>query len=328
MAINDGTVIRPIDEPVTAAIVPDWTACLSDAMSHRVELRRQKWNIKSLELQLAAAKSLTKSRLDFISGYQINAFGNHLLDSSEGSNPPPDSYFHSLAEAETTGWNAGVQMAIPIGFRAQLAQVRNYELRVAKAHKVLAAQELEVGHELAIAMQELDRTYETMRSNYYRFIAAEDDVRLREPRYKNGEELIDTILRAYERRAQAEAEYYRSVVEYNKSLVNLQFRRGTILEYDNVHLMEGYWDPPAYADAERQAWARSFAVEDDAKFHSPPAFSSPFPVDEVRFATPIVPMSEEQESYNPPATTAPTPIDSPEMPAEETAPAAPEAVEP
>jgi hypothetical protein len=328
MSINDGTVIRPIDEPVTAEIVPDWSTSLADAMTRRVELRRQKWNIKSLQLQLAAAKSLTRSRLDFISGYQINAFGNHLLDSDEGSNPPPDSYFHSLAEAETTGWSAGLQMAIPVGFRAALAQVRNYELRVAKAHKVLAAQELEIGHELAIAMQELDRTFETMRSNYYRFIAAEDDVRLREPRYKNGEELIDVILRAYERRAQAEAEYYRSVVEYNKAIANLQMRRGTLLDYDNVQLMEGYWDPPAYADAERQAWARSFAIPDETRFHSPPVIASPVPLDEVRFATPILPDSATQDSYNPPPATVEPPADSQEMPVGETAPDVPEAVDP
>lgn len=281
MSINEGTVIRPIDEPVTAEVLPDWETSLSDALTKRVELRRQKWNIKSLELQLTAARSLSRARLDFISGYQINGFGDHLIDDM-GSTPPPDSFLGSMARADQTGWTTGLQMSVPIGFRAALAQVRNYELRVAKAHKVLAAQELEVGHELAIAMQELDRSYGTMRSNYYRFVAAEDDVRLREPRYRNGEELIDTILRAYERRAEAELQYYRSVVEYNKAIASLELRRGTLFEYDNVQLMEGYWDPAAYEDAERQAWARSYAHPDETRYHAPEAFASPGPTEEVR----------------------------------------------
>jgi hypothetical protein len=92
--------------------------------------------------------------------------------------------------------------------------------------------------------------------------------------------------------------------------------------------MEGYWDPPAYADAERQAWARSFAVEDEAKFHSPPAFASPVPLDEVRFATPILPTTGTHEAYNPPVPTDGPPADSQEMPDEETAPGAPETTEP
>lgn len=290
LTMNDGTVLRPLDEPVTAEVVPDWTTCLSDAMSLRVELRRQKWNIKSLELQLGAAKSLTRARLDFIGGYQINGFGTNLFENGT-TGGAPNGYYNSLADADQTGWQAGLQMNIPIGFRAQLAQVRNYELRVAKAYKVLAAQELEIGHELAVAFQELDRAYGTMRSNYLRFLAAEDDVRLREPRYKNGEELVDSILRAYERRAQAELIYYQSVVEYNKAIAMMELRRGTLLEYNNVSLSEGYWRPEAYQDAARHAKARGAAFQDDSLYDSPPAFASEVPVDQVQFAPPIVPES-------------------------------------
>ncbi|MBX3443508.1 MAG: TolC family protein [Planctomyces sp.] len=315
LAVNEGAVLRPIDEPVTAEVVPDWQTSLSDALSKRVELRRQKWNIKSLELQLTAAESLTRPRLDMVTGYQINGFGNHLLDSSGGGSPP-DGFYNSMSTLDQTGWGAGVQMNIPIGFRAQLAQVRNHELRLAKAHKVLAAQELEVGHELAAAFQELDRAYGTMRSNYLRFLAAEDDVRLREPRYRNGEELVDTILRAYERRAEAESVYYRSVTEYNRAIANLELRRGTLLEYNNVHVSEGYWRPEAYGDAARQAKARAYAEPDDALYHSPQAFASDVPVDEVRIAPAVMPaeIGLPPEPVNPALEPLPTPLED-EVPA-------------
>jgi outer membrane protein TolC len=312
MPVNDGFILRPIDEPVTAEVIPDWEACLTDALSKRVELRRQKWNIKSTELQLSAAKSLTRPRLDLLTGYQLNGFGNNMFDQNSGSTPPPDGYYNSLFNANQTSWNAGVQMSVPIGFRAALAQVRNYELRLAKAQKVLAAQELEIGHELATALQELDRAYGTMRSNHLRFLAAEDDVRLREPRYRNGEELVDAILRAYERRAEAEVTYYRSVVEYSKAIANLQLRRGTLLEFNNVHLKEGYWDPEAYEDAQRQAVLRSNSTPDDSMYHSPPAFSSDVPVDDLR----IHALRDASQAYPPPETTeSPEALETPEVPA-------------
>ncbi len=283
LPVNDGTVIRPIDEPVTAEVVPDWDASLSEAMNKRVELRRQKWNIKSLELQLAAAESLTQPRLDAIGGYQVNAFGEGLFDSGSG---PNGGYFNSLGSSDQTGWQAGLQMNVPLGFRAANAQVRNFELRVARARKFLATAELEIGHELAVAFQEVDRAYQTMRSNYLRFIAAEEDVAGREPRFRLGEELIDILLRAYERRAQAEQTYYQSVTQYNQALATLQLRRGTLLEYNGVHLQEGPWVPEAYGDAQRQHRARSYAVPDDSLYHEPSAFASDHPTTEYRYNAP------------------------------------------
>jgi len=286
LPVNDGTVIRPIDEPVTAEVIPDWGASLSEAMNKRVELRRQKWNIKSLELQLCAAMDLTQPRLDAIGGYQVNAFGDNLIDNGNGS--PGGGYFSSLGDADQTGWQAGLQMNVPLGFRAANAQVRNYELRVARARKLLAAQELEIGHELAAAFQEVDRTYQTMRSNYLRFIAAEEDVAGREPRFRLGEELIDVLLRAYERRAQAEQTYYQSVTEYNQALATLQLRRGTLLQYNGVHLSEGPWVPAAYEDAARQHKARSYATPDDTLYHEPSAFATDYPMRESRYGTPTI----------------------------------------
>ncbi|WP_197453375.1 TolC family protein [Caulifigura coniformis] len=306
LPVNDGTVIRPIDEPVTAEVLPDWEVSLSDAMNRRVELRRQKWNIKSLELQLVAAQDLTQPRLDAVGGYQVNAFGENLFDYNNGS--PSGGYFSSLGSADQTGWQAGVQMNVPLGFRAANAQVRNYELRVARARKLLAAQELEIGHELAVAFQEVDRSYQTMRSNYLRFIAAEEDVAGREPRFRLGEELIDVLLRAYERRAQAEQTYYESVTQYNQALATLQLRRGTLLEYNGVHLSEGPWVPDAYGDAARQHKARSYARPDDTLYHDPAAFSTDYKTREMRYSTPKSSSPPEVESFEP-GEPQPTPAD-------------------
>jgi len=297
LPVNDGTVLRPIDEPVTAEVIPDWEVSLSDAMNRRVELRRQKWNIKSLELQLVAAQDLTQPRLDAVGGYQVNAFGENLIDSNNSG--PSGGYFSSLGSADQTGWQAGLQMNVPLGFRAANAQVRNYELRVARARKLLAAQELEIGHELAVAFQEVDRAYQTMRSNYLRFIAAEEDVAGREPRFRLGEELIDVLLRAYERRAQAEQTYYESVTQYNQALATLQLRRGTLLEYNGIHLSEGPWVAEAYGDAARQHKARSYARPDDSLYHDPPAFSTDYKTREMRYTTPKSTLPPEVETFEP-----------------------------
>ncbi|MCA9067811.1 MAG: TolC family protein, partial [Planctomycetaceae bacterium] len=62
MPVNDGYILRPVDEPSTAEFLPDWHMSLAEALTNRVELRRQKWLIKSLELQLKAARTLVRPR--------------------------------------------------------------------------------------------------------------------------------------------------------------------------------------------------------------------------------------------------------------------------
>ena len=81
MPVNDGYILRPVDEPTTAEFLPDWHISLAEALTNRVEIRRQKWLVKSLELQLKAARTLVRPQLNFISAYQVNMLGDKLLGS-------------------------------------------------------------------------------------------------------------------------------------------------------------------------------------------------------------------------------------------------------
>ncbi|QDU41354.1 Outer membrane efflux protein [Maioricimonas rarisocia] len=335
--INDGTVLRPADEPVTAEVVPDWYVNLIEALTNRVELRKQKWNIKSLELQLYAAESLTRPRLDLIANYQVNGFGDDLLSQEDqdqaGTAQGLNSFYETITQGDQTGWNLGVQMNLPIGFRSAKAQVRNYELRLAKARKVLEVQEQEIGHELAAAFQELTRAYAALESNYHRNIAANENVEVLERRYEGGLDDVDTVLRAYERRAQAEVAYFQSLIDYNKALIDLEFRKGTLLAHNNVHLMEGGWTPEAYDEAWERARARSHAFDAGAVLDTlPPEFATDGPFGSVELATPeaanalhgsapgsappIPPMVDDLPAAPgleaaPPAEPTPTPADTP-----------------
>lgn len=265
----DGRIIRPSDDPTTGEFVPDWNLSLAEALTRREELRKQKWNLKSLELQLRAAENVAAPQLNFVSSYQLNGFGNNLfgLDSGGAQAPNLQSAYQTLMSANQTGWTLGVQFAMPLGLRFALSQVRNYELRVAKAREVLATQELEIAHELTTTFQNLAWRYQTAQTNFNRWQVAEAQVPGRENRYKTGVPGIDTSvlldqwLQARRSAATAEVTFYTSVIEYNKAINDLHYRKGTLLELNNVHLSEASWTPEAYKDAIRRAWARTFAVD-------------------------------------------------------------------
>lgn len=285
LAVNDGTTLRPVDDPVSAQLVPDWYTCLTEALTQRVELQRQKWHMKSLELQLRAAKSLVRPRLDFVGGYQVNGFGDDLVDYDPSTRY--DNFYDNLSHGDQTGWNLGLQFRWDIGFRSAMAQVRNYELRLAKSQKVLEEQEQEVSLELAATFQELSRSYTAAETNMNRLLAARENVKFLEPNIREGTILLDELLRAQLRQAEAEVAYHRSLVDYNKSLNDLQFRKGTILEHNAVSLAEGPWHPDAYYNAERNSNARNHAIDGSGVLETvPEPFASGAPVGGVFFTDP------------------------------------------
>ena len=274
LAVNDGRIIRPADKPTTAEFLPNWRASLVEALTRRVELRKQKWNIKSLEFQLEAAKSLTNPRLDFVSRYQINGFGDYLFGNTnkttaqfaaDGHIPIKGSFYDNLLSANQTGWGVGFNFSMPLGFRAAHSQVRNIELKLAKARSALGHEELEVSHELANAFRQLDTTFQTAQTYFNRRRAAERRVQANYAQYKAGagKGSVDLLLRAQISLAQAEKAYYQSLVGYNRAILDMKFRKGTLMEDNSVFLAESLSHPEAYSQALRYAWARSHAFNAD-----------------------------------------------------------------
>jgi hypothetical protein len=58
LAATDCRLIRPINEPTTAKVLFDWCDVHSEALARSVYLRKEKWRIKQLELELIASRNL------------------------------------------------------------------------------------------------------------------------------------------------------------------------------------------------------------------------------------------------------------------------------
>jgi outer membrane protein TolC len=270
LPLSDGEFITPADHPSEAQMKIDWEASLTEALANRPELRRQKWEIRSTELQLQASKNLYRPRLDLVTNYRVNGFGDNLFgeDDDDGvTDAGYNSAYESLTQGLNTTWNAGVSFSMPVGLRLARAQVRNYELRLVKARAVLSAQEQEIAYELNSSMRNMERWYSLSESSTRRLKAAslamessddrmEKDIRMGDP-----VAVLSRNLEAKTTLRDAEQAYLRSVVEYNKAIVDLNFRKGMSLRNQAIYLSEGEWNPPAYEDARRRAEATTRAFD-------------------------------------------------------------------
>ena len=68
------------------------------------------------------------------------------------------------------------------------------------------------------------------------------------------------MLEAQRRRADAQTSYFRTLLDYQRAIISVHFRKGSLLEYNNVYLAEGPWPAKAKFDAHRLARQRDASV--------------------------------------------------------------------
>ncbi len=213
---TDGRLIRPADEPTTARVTFEWCQTHAEALCRSVDIREEKWRVKQQEMALVAAKDYLLPRLDAVAKYTWQGLGQNLVAFDGGSNFA--GAFENLGTNQFQDWHLELQMQVPIGFRKQLAGVRNAELALARERAKLHDTELEVSHQVAYALRNLDANYVLTQTNFNRRVAEERDVEAIQAAYDAGKFGIDVLLPAVERRAEAEAAYYNALTAYVRSI--------------------------------------------------------------------------------------------------------------
>jgi hypothetical protein len=258
LAISDGSVIRPIDDPILARVIFDWDTILVESLSRRCELRKQKWLVKRREKELEASKNFLMPRLDLIGRYRWRGFGRDLLEQHDGpkfsgGGVPTESQFNNawgnLLGGNFQEWQLGFEFSVPLGNRRGHAAVRNSELLLARERAILKEQEREVVHNLTNAIAEASRAYVGVETNLNRKIAADDQLKAVQAAFDVDRAPLDLVLDAQRRVADAETNYFRARTEYGLAIKNVHFAKGSLLDYNEVYLSEGMWPVKAYYDA-------------------------------------------------------------------------------
>ncbi len=234
---SDGRLIRPSDDPIQAEVMFDWQSALSDAVTQRVEVRRQKWNIKRRELELIAARLNRRPRLDVVNSYRYRGLGNHLLGSRDPSEPF-DNFFTSLGTGNFQEWRSGFELSYPVGLRQASAAVRAAQLSLARDMALLEEQQLRISHELSFSARQIARSYEQMQINYNRIEADKLQVEVLRNRYERGLININFLLQAQQGLASSTSAFFRSLVDYNLSIRDFHREKGSLLTYNQVGLSE------------------------------------------------------------------------------------------
>ncbi len=237
MPINDGTLLRPRDEPLAAEVVFDWFEAAQESVQRRVELRRQRWQTKLSEMHLIAARNQVLPQLDLIGGYRLRGFGQDLakVDTDFASfNNAYDEFFSGNFQE----WQFGLQVDVPLGFRQGHAAVRNAQLNLTRNRRILSEQERQVLHDLSNAIAELKRSHETMKTAYNLMQASSDQLKSIRAAFDAEQTSLFVLLDVQRRLADAEINYHQARVEYALAVRNVHFEKGSLLDFNQVYLSE------------------------------------------------------------------------------------------
>jgi len=264
---TDGRLFRPSDKPTTARVDFDWYDIHGEALTRSIALRKQRWEVKQRQLELISSKNYLLPRVDMVGRYRWLGLGDDLIDPNNNQS----NAYGSMTDGDFQEWQLGFEASVPLGFRKEMAGVRNAQMALAKSRSVLGEQELELTHQLQDAIRELVNAYVVSRTHFNGRVAAVKDLEAAKAKREAEVEgaTLTLVLDAQRRLAQVEASYFRSLVDYNLAITTVHFRKGSLLEYNGVYLAEGPWPGKAYFDAERRAQAR------DASFYLDYGFTRP-----------------------------------------------------
>ncbi|MCU0982483.1 MAG: hypothetical protein MUF25_25270, partial [Pirellulaceae bacterium] len=168
---------------------------------------------------------------------------------------------------------------------------------------------------------DVERAYIVSQTNYNRRLAARDQLGALEAVYEDADEnektrLLDLLLDAQRRLADAESQYYRSLMEYTLAIKDVHYQKGSLLDYNEILLAEGPWPGKAYLDACRRQRLRSAPLDlsDYRMTRGPVVSQGPYPQDtgasEPEAVTPMPAASEPHRESDP----APQPTPAPTVP--------------
>ena len=220
--------IRPLDAPPLVEVTPDLGEAVTAADTNRPDLEQARLGLKSRETELAYRKNQRRWGLDFQGNYGRSGVSGILTDTGY-----PGSV-HNLRDDYQESWSAMLTLGIPIGNRQAVANYTNAEYALAQARYDM--QRLEQA-----ALLDVRGAVRAVQTNLKRVKAAQVNSRLQrekldaeQKKFENGMSTSFQVLTFQSDLATAETGENQAMVDYNKSLADLERAKGTLLKTRNI----------------------------------------------------------------------------------------------
>ena len=222
--------IRPADAPPLVEVTLDLEQEVAEAAKNRPDLSQARTNIRSREFELKARRNLRRWGLDFEGKFGREGVSGILLDRNYSG------AFDNLRDNSQEDWNLKLLLSVPIGNREAIARYVDAEHRLHQAQFEL--QRLEQA-----GLIEVRNAVRTVLTNRKRVDATRASTRLQtekleaeQKKFENGMSTSFQVLTFQNDLTAARSRENLAITDYNKSLVELDRVKGTLLEARRIFI--------------------------------------------------------------------------------------------
>ncbi len=248
--------IQPEQPPRLQEVTLDMEIEVRTAESHRPDLEQARLNVQSRETEASYRVNQKRWGLDFSAGYSSKGAD---LDDLAGRQGTYRDAFDIMRDNDLPNWNLALTLSVPIGNREAIASY-------IEADHALNQARYELQRVTQLTRVEVRDAVRTVRTNIKRVHATQVNSRLQrekmeaeQKKFENGMSTSFQVLTFQNDLTEAESRQNLAIVDLNKSLVELERVKGTLLQARRMLLPDNSADGareerPA---ALRQPWLQS-----------------------------------------------------------------------
>ncbi|MCA9078991.1 MAG: TolC family protein [Planctomycetaceae bacterium] len=230
----DSVELVPTDLPLCHLIPVDVHYSLGEAMASRPEVTQALKQIRAAAVRINMADNELLPQLNLVTeAYVAGLSGNGDVGTALGN---------QFTDGRP-GYSVGLLFDVPLGNRAATARMERRQIEMRQLQSQYEVTLQTVGLEVEVAVREVQTSQQELRGKAEAVAARERQLHNLEARWERlpGEDLattllLENILTAQDRLADAEFSYLQSQVTYNLSLTNLKRATGTLLQDELVDI--------------------------------------------------------------------------------------------
>ncbi len=220
--------IIPEDFPTSAPLALDSLAEVQAALDSRSEIAEARLQIDNANVRVGVAKNLALPRLDLNFRYTVNGLGSN-----------GDQAFDQVTQSNFIEYLVGLNFEVPVGNRAAEAAERRARLIHAQQMAALKAQTEQVILDVNLAVRNIHTTYQLIDPSLESAQANEDQVTSVIARAERKDfTALNQELGARNALATSRSALLDALVQYNIAIIELERSKGTLLDYNNISLLE------------------------------------------------------------------------------------------
>ena len=265
-----GRPLRPSEAPTLVEVSPDLDASLAEAVASRPDLEQARLRIKSSEVEVGYWENQRRWGLDFEGslGYQGVDFDDFVTDSSGnivgiGERSGYQDAFENLADGDLPSWRLSLLLSVPLGSRAATANYTDSTNALEQAKRELARLEQLALIQTKGAVRRVDANLKRVKASQVESGLQKTKLEAEEVRFENQISTSFEVLTYQTDYARAQIRMNRALVDYNKSLVDLERLKGTLLTTRGILVAGSKDDDRAELERGRPTTLRGFWKQPD-----------------------------------------------------------------